>query len=235
MKQWPQGLWIVAPDGKVLAHHYHRSKPGESYRDGQDRWVRDTVGMIEAGLAAAGTVPKRAAAKTDPLPGRGVGTAADGSVRLAVSVVGLRGSRREGPPAMDSIHLTSAEWATLAPPAGKTEWATSLPAFAPCLSPMTDVILVPRPGDVAKADVTATVIRSDAAVVVVRYRGTWEAAHNRDGDPKFPIRASATGEGVGVFDAATRRPRAMLWLLRGRYYNGPGWDTAAVAEWRAGY
>ena len=34
-KQWPQGLWAVTPDGRVLGFHYHRPKPGESYAEGQ--------------------------------------------------------------------------------------------------------------------------------------------------------------------------------------------------------
>jgi hypothetical protein len=233
MRQWPQGLWVVAPDGRVIAQHYHRPKPGESFAAGQDRWLRDTLALADAGVSAAEKLPKRTAAGRDPLADRGVGTAADGSVRLAVSVTGLRNGRREGPPAVDSVPLTKDEWAAFAPPAGKTTWTLAAPRFAPALSPLTDAIFVPRPEDVTAAEVTATVTRADPAVIVVGYRGRWQSAHLRDGDKRFPIRTSATGEGVGVYDAGTRRPKEMIWLFSGSYDNGTKWGTASVIEWRS--
>ena len=110
---------------------------------------------------------------------------------------------------MDSIRFDKDDWAAFAPPAGAkagTDWTVPeaiARRFTPALSPMTDPIFGPTPKDATTATVTATMVRADAAVIVVRYAGKWETAHNRDGDPKFPIRTAATGTGIGVFDAKT--------------------------------
>jgi hypothetical protein len=100
---------------------------------------------------------------------------------------------------------------------------------------MTDSIFVPRPADVPTAKVTGTVIRKTDGAVVIRYVGEWRAFHNRDGDPKFPIRGSATGEGIGIYDPATKQMQSLIWLLRGTYKNtmATPLDTAAIIEWQA--
>src|SRR4029078_3987590 len=96
LKQWPQGVWVVTPGGKTIGFHYHKAKPGESYADGQKRWVTDTLAMLrdaakEAGPLAVGEVKT----KPETLCGRGCGIGADGEVRLAVSVVGFQNGRRD--------------------------------------------------------------------------------------------------------------------------------------------
>src|SRR5262249_55636163 len=150
LKEWPQGLWVVTTDGKVLGFHYHRAKPGESYADGQRRWVDDTLGMLRDAAKEAGPPePRDLKAKPEGLSGGGRGRAPGGGARLAVSVIGLRGGRQEGPPVVDSIRLSADEWAAFAPPEGAKagrEW--ELPEavarrFAPALSPMTDPIFSP--------------------------------------------------------------------------------------------
>src|SRR5262249_18721190 len=182
MRQWPQGLWVVTPAGRVLGFHYHKSNPGESYADGQRRWVRDTETMITNAIRDAGPLtPRGPVAQANPLADRGHGTAADGGVRLAVSVVRLRGGRKEGPPAVDSIPLTVEQWRAFRLPAGDVkagrEWTIPEEAgrrFAPALSPMTDAIFSPIPDDVTLARVTARVERVADRLAVVRYTGRWE-------------------------------------------------------------
>jgi hypothetical protein len=75
-------------------------------------------------------------------------------------------------------------------------------------------------------------------VAVIRYTGEWETFHNRDGDPKFPIRSAATGEGIGVFDTQKGKLTDLVWVLKGAYCNSPPagkWKpTAAVIEWTMG-
>ena len=243
LKQWPQGLWVVTPEGKTLGFHYHRAKGGESYAAGQKRWVMDTLAMLQTAVREAGPLPVREV-KTKPeiLAGRGRGLSEDGAVRLAVSVVGFQNGRRDGPPVVDSLHLTGESTAALAPKDTKpgSEWTVPesiARMFAPALSPMTDPIFSPRPTDVTTAKITARVERAADGVIVVRYGGRWESDHNRDGDPKFPIHTTATGEGVGVFDAKTGKPKEMVWVLTGTYRNGPPTvkprTTAAVIEWTA--
>ena len=237
MDRWPQGLWVVTPDGKTLAFHYHKNTPGVSYTRNQELWVEGTVEMLEAAVVAAGTLPRREARTFDPFPDRGVGSSKDGGARLAVSVIGLRNGQQDGPPAVDSVSLSRPDWAAFAPPPGKTEWA--IPAevgrrFAPALSPLTDSIFVPRPDNMTRAEVTGTVVRTTDGIMVVRYAGQWESLHYRDGDKRFPIRAKAAGDGIGVYDPSTQQFRSMLWVLKGTYQNGAtAVPTAAVVEWRA--
>jgi hypothetical protein len=244
MKQWPQGLWVVTTDGKVLGFHYHQAKAGESAGDGQKRWVADTVTMLRTAVKDAGPLTAREV-KANPgtLADRGHGSTADGGARLAVSVIGLRNGRQDTPPVVDSIRLDKEDWGAFAPPGGAkvgTEWTVSeeiARQFTPALSPMTDPIFGPRPKDATTATITATVLRADAGVMVVQYAGKWETAHNRDGDPKFPIRTTATGKAVGVFDAKTGKATALVWVLNGDYQAGALTEkphpTAAVLEWFA--
>ena len=60
-------------------------------------------------------------------------------MRLAVSVVGFLNGRRDGPPVVDSIHLTEEQAATFAPPKDAkvgSEW-TIPESIAPPLRPGT--------------------------------------------------------------------------------------------------
>lgn len=239
MKQWPQGLWVVTPDGKVLAHHYHKNTPGLSYRDNARKWVDGTIEMLEQAVRAAGSLPQRKVRAANPFPDRGVGLTKDGGARLAASVIGQLNGKQEGAPAVDSVLLARDEWAAFAPPEGKAEW--TLPEavgrkFAPALSPLTDSIFTPPPADVTKAEVTARVVRQADGLVVVRYAGAWRSRHLRDGDEKYPITAEATGQGVGVYDPDAKAMRSLVWVLRGKYRNGAKATpvpTAAVVEWVA--
>jgi hypothetical protein len=245
MQQWPQGLWVVTPDGKVLAFHYHKPKAGESYADGQKRWLNDTIEMLRNAVKEAGTLPLRELkTRPDPLADRGHGTGTDGGNRLAVTVVPLRNGRQDGAPVVDSVRLTGEQWTAFLPPAGKVtagqDWTVpeaTARLFTPALSPMTDPIFSPTPRDVTLAKISAKVERVTGTVAVIRYSAQWETAHNRDGDPKFPIRTTANGDGVGVFDTQTGKMTAMMWILGGSYRNGPSTEkpqpTAAIVEWTA--
>ena len=245
LKDYSQGLWVVTPAGKVLGFHYHQSKPGDNWAENQRKWAAGTVAMVRDAVAAAGPLPPRKLGdRADPLAGRGKGVTPDGDVRLAVSVVEYdRAGRRQGSPVVDSAYLTAEQWAGFGPPAGAKagdSWAVpeeSAGRFAPAFSPITDAIFSPRPADVTKAVVTATVERVGGGVAVIRYSGAWETFHNRDDDPKYPIRTAATGEGVGVVDTTTGKLTAMAWVMSGTFRNSPPADqprkTAAVVEWTA--
>lgn len=239
MKRFAQGLWVVTPDGKTLGFHYHTPKAGDNWAANQKRWADDTTAMIRDALKEAGPLSARAAKDRpdEALSGRGVGTAADGGVRMALSVVEVRNGRHEGPPVVDSAYFDADQWKAYTPPAGAKvgdEWTVPVAAaerFAPAFSPLTDAIFSPRPADVTKAVVTAKLERPG----VVRYAGTWETLHYRDNDPKWPIRTTATGEGVGVIDVKTGKLTAVTWLIAGTFRNSPPGDqprrTVAVVEW----
>ncbi len=238
MKRWPQGLWVVTPEGKTLAFHYHKPDPQKNYAANQKTWVDGTVAMLEEGVKAAGEVKPRDVRKVNPFPDRGLGLTKDGGARLAATVVGLnRAGKQDGPPAVDSATLTKEEWAAFAPPKGKDEWtipASAAKKFAVALAPVTDSIFVPQPRDVTTAELSAKVLRADDEIVVIRFTGKWESKHFRDNDPKFPITATATGTGIGVFDRKKGSLASALFVLGGTYKNGTANTlTAAVVEWQA--
>ncbi len=230
LQRWPQGLWVVTPAGETLGFHYHRPTGGDNFARNQQRWADDTVTMLTDAVAKAGPLPPRTVAATDPFPDRGRGLTVAGGVRLAVSVIGTRNGRQEGPPVLDSITLDADDWVAFVRP-GNGEWTVPEAAakrFAPALSPVTDSIFVPRPADVTTAVVTGKVVRDAGGRFVVRYRGEWRSLHHRDGDLKLPIRCAATGDGVGVYDPATGKLVSLVWVLTGTAENTP---TAAVVEW----
>lgn len=233
LKRWPQGLWVVTPAGDTVGFHYHRPTGGDSYARNRQRWADDTVAMLADAVGKVGPLPPRKVEASDPLPDRGRGPTAAGGARLAVSVIGTRDGRQEGPPAIDSVVLDADDWKALVKP-GKGEWAVPESVarrFAPALTPVTDSIFVPRPADVTAATITAKVVRDAGGLFVIRYRGVWESKHDRDGDPKFPIRCAATGDGVGVYDPAAGRLVSLVWVLTGTAGTTP---TAAVIEWEEG-
>jgi len=243
--RWPQGLWIVTPEGKVLAFHYFRVKSGETTAQSKQRWIRETGETLQAGLKASGSLPKRDLSKLagyNPLPDRGLGVNPHGGVRLAVNVTALRKGQHEGDPAVDSIHLNAKEWAALVPPKLETgaAWDVSPDAaakFVTALSPMTDLIYVPQPKDAKTAELRGTVVSVANGVAKIKLTGRWETLHLRDGQAKFPVRTAASAEGVAFFDAGMKEMRSLLMVFDGEYRNVPPWDkpqaTAAVVEWRS--
>jgi hypothetical protein len=237
-QDWPQGLWVVSPEGKILAFHYYRNKQGEKPAEGQARWIKETRAAIEDGLKAFGEVKPRDPQKTDPLKNRGLGTLPNGGVRLAVYAHGMHKGKKDGEPVVDSALLTAGEWAAFAPPAltAGTTWsvpAASLGKLVPVLSPMTDAIFTPQPKDATLAELTGKVESVNDFGALVRFTGKLETQHNRDGDPKFPIHASAAIEGFALFRTPAQ-PRALLLVTKGEYRRSAAPQaTAGVIDWRA--
>ena len=149
-----QGIWIVSPDGKVLAgrHDYADFKNG----------ARELLETIDAGLKAFGPVePRRVRATettagqtistetiSDYLPFRGKGVRDDGNVDLALYVRQTLGGGRQtippgvepdrawlwdgqyrpdGPPVIDTVVLSAEQWRTFSPPAveSRARWSVS--------------------------------------------------------------------------------------------------------------
>ena len=242
-QSWPQGLWIVAPDGAVLAFHYFRSQSGESTAASKFRWVAETRDAIQTGLKAFGPVPPRdlrRLAGWNPLPERGVGLRADGGVRLAACATAFRNGQRDGDPAVDSILLSAQEWAALRPEKLTVGASWTIPPavaakFVPALSPHTDLIYVPQAKDARKAELVATVDEVSGNVGKIRFTGRFETLHNRDGQEKFPVRTSASVEGVAFFAGTKNTLNSLLLVFDGQYRHVPPWDkpqpTGGVVEW----
>src|SRR6185295_18030064 len=151
-RQLPQyhGLWIVSPDGKVLAGIEKRIT---------EQGVLQT---LDAGLKAFGSVAPRAVEPVDLLRGRGVGVQRDGSVSLAVIARLMHKGARDGPAAYDVLSLSAMEWAAFAPPAKTEGTSWTIPdgvarKFCRILSPVSDENLTPRPEHVSQSELRATI------------------------------------------------------------------------------
>jgi hypothetical protein len=249
-----QGIWIVSPAGKVLAgHHEFKS---------QETWPREVLDTANAALKAFGAVPQRQVKSTDPLPFRGYGTQADGTVCLAVHARQMLGGGRQhapksvhasrhwlwdgalrpdGPAVIDSLTLTAKEWAKLAPPrieVGSTWAVPEAVARQLCrvLIPSSDQSAMPRPEDAILARLKATVEAVEDGQARIRLTGSWEAVHLQEGDAKRPLRGEATAEGLAHYDLKRQAMHSVLLVFSGSY-GRPNDEsvcaTGAVVEWQS--
>jgi hypothetical protein len=247
-----QGIWIVSPNGKVLAGH-------QDYKD-EKTWSREVLDTIDGALEAFGPVKPRRVTATEPLPHRGVGVAADGSVSLAFHARLMRGGGRswiptaanrnsfwlwdgdlrpDGPPVIDSLTLTAKEWAALSPPRAEVgaEWAVpqALAAkFARAIVPVSDQSAMPLPEEANVARLTARVESIEKGRAHLRLAGQWETDHVYDKKHSY---ACASAEGIAVLDVDSKTMRSLLLIFSGFYRSAPPYDqadrpTGAVVEWR---
>jgi len=99
---------------------------------------------------------------------------------------------------------------------------------------MTDAIFTPQPKDATKTELNAKVESVTNGRALIRLSGQLESQHNRDGDPKFPIRADAAIEGLAICDAKTKELKALLLVTKGSYHRSTAPQaTAGVVEWQA--
>ena len=104
------------------------------------------------------------------------------------------------------------------------------------LGPMTDNIYTPEPANARVARLTANVDRVQNGIADSVAPGRFETLHHRDNDPKLPIHAEASVEGVGFFETKSRGMRSLLLVFEGSFRNMPPYDkpqaSSAVVEWK---
>jgi hypothetical protein len=193
-----------------------------------------------------------------PLPHRGIGVLPDGGVCLAIYSRYVRGGGKErapaavnpeslwlwdgpvkpdGPPVIDSVTLTGAEWAQLAPKKASVgaEWAVSeslVRKLVRALSPSSDQSTMPRPEEATVAKLRARVDSVEGGRMRVALAGRLEAKHIYLEKASY---AWAAAEGTIVFISG--KPLSLLLGISGAYRMAPPYDTAdrpvgAVIEWR---
>jgi len=230
-RQNPQyhGIWIVSPEGKVLAGHDDRKGKG------LEGWTREIIETLETGLKAFGPVEPRTVAPPDLFPHRGVGVQPGGSVTLAVYTRLMLKGGRDGPLAFDSLTLSMEEWVMLFPPrvAVGEEWGVPealARKFCRILSPVSDPDFMPRPEHAKRAELRAAVASVEGGTATVRLSGRWETEHSTpDGKP---LRGSASGEGVAVLDVRKKTMLSFLLVTTGVFGQPPeGRECGAVVEW----
>jgi hypothetical protein len=247
-----QGLWVVSPDGHVLAAH-------QDYKSAET-WTQEVRDMLARGLEAFGPVTPRQAQAVNPLPYRGVGAQPNGSIALALYIRYMHGGvprfapaavngkslwmwegalRPDGPPVIDTLLLTAGEWTAFAPPraAVGTEW--TIPEaiarkFTRVLSPSSDQSTMPRPEEATVAQLKAVVESVAAGQARIRLAGRWAMRHLYDGKPSY---GWATAEGMALYDVRRKTLRSLLMTFSGAYRMVPPWDkedrpTGAVVEWQ---
>jgi hypothetical protein len=239
--RWPQGIWIVSPEGKVLAFNYFQSAKNESPERGRLRWVRETLGAVEDGLKAFGSVTQREGTPHDSMPDRGVGLLEDVGVRLAIYAITIHNGKRDGDPVVDSTILSGDDWKSFSPQRSEVgqQWTipeTAAKKLVPALSPITDAIYSPLANDAKLAKLTCKIESVEANRVLIQLKGKWETEHFREGDRQLPIRAAAAADGYMEYDPAKKQVTSLLLVLRGAYRSVPPWDTprstAGVIEWK---
>jgi hypothetical protein len=247
-----QGIWIVSPDGQVLAGH-HEIKD-------YDRWAEEVLATSEAGLAAFGVVEPRSVKPAEPLPRRGQGVHSGGSVTLACYARYVLGGGRtsapagvdekqlwlwegefrgDGPPVIDSLTLSASEWAAFAPPKAERGMEWTIPQavarkLCRVLSPTSDQSTMPGPDDARTAELKAVVESAESGRATIRLTGTWETEHTYEDKT---MRAWAQAEGTAVLDVRENSLQSLFLVYRGIFRHAPPHDgvrpTGAVVEWRA--
>ena len=249
-----QGIWIVSPEGRVLAGH-HDIKNHKT-------WSQEILETIDGGLRAFGSVSPRRAKRENPLPYRGRGVKPDGSVSVAVYVRSMLGGgsdsapsvvdgkdhwkwagalRPDGPPVIDSLALSPKEWSTLTPPrleAG-SEWAVPEAVarkFSRALSPSSDQSTMPRPEEAKVAELKAIVESVGKGQARIRLTGRWATEHTYNRKPSY---GWASAEGIAVYDIEKKALERVLLVFSGAFKSVPPWDKGhrpigAVMEWGSG-
>src|SRR5262249_44306077 len=150
----------------------------------------------------------------------------------------------DGPMMLDSVTLGAAEWAHFAPPKLKSraaEWAVPegvARKLARSLSP-GDSGGVFREEDFRQAELKAKVESIEGATARVRLSGKWKAEGWYGGERDHPFSASATADGIAIYDEEKKSMRSFLMVLSGRVWSGrpstgaekTGRDTGGVVEW----
>jgi hypothetical protein len=232
-KQKPQyqGIWIVSPDGKVLASQHDF----KSERDNEK--VRETLAVLEEGLRAFGQVNARPPTAGTGVLYRGEEFLPDGSVTLALYVRAYDNGRPLPRPVQDSFPLSAREFRDFAPPALKvgTQW-TVPPEVANnlgrCLSPSSDQSTMPRPNEVTTVELRGRVRAVVQNEAWIGFHGVIKASHLYEGKRNH---GEAKIRGLASYNFETKRMMFISFVLEGTFRGFPPYDEprqiAAVAQW----
>lgn len=229
-----QGLYLVSPDGKVLASH----QQFKSHKT----WPREVLADLEPGLKAFGDVQSRDVRRADPLPQRGTGFLKDGGVCLGVYLRYVYKNIRleELPnPTLDSLVLTAEEWKALSPVKLETGQQWTVPeavgrSFCRVLGP-GDENSMPRPNEVKVVRFTGKVASVENGVAILTYEGDIAGSHNTQSNRGL-CHGEAKLTGAGRLDVKTGRILALVLVFDGVFRNVTPYDQphkyGGVVEWR---
>ena len=235
-KQKPQfqGMWFVAPDGKMLG----------GFMDFKSEATRtaELLDAIDAALAKAEKAAPREVKVKEHLTRWGRGTRDDGEVSLAIHTRHVQRGRPVGNGAIDDVRYTAKDWEEFAPrepEKGKT-WRISkgvASQLSPCLSVYSDKSNMPLPSEVTVADVTGQVARVKDGVATLTYSGVLAAVHRHPFQKERTNSARVRLRGYGLYDVEKKEMRELTWVFEGTYRTFQPYDKeeiplVALAEWR---
>lgn len=228
-----QGIWIIAPNGKVLAAHHEVKN--------EKRWTHEVLDTIDAALRQTGPLEPREPQEFDVLPYRGKRVRPDGSVTLALTARTIYQGRPQGGGAFDDVQFTAKQWAQFAPRKGESGERWRLPRevvreFSRCLSGVNDQTGMPRPHEVKEAALSAHVRTVRGGVARIDYQGSIAAVHQHPFEKGKFSTGAAQIEGVGLYDVARKEMRALYLYFDGTARAFQPWDReahriAAGVEW----
>jgi hypothetical protein len=239
-----QGLYLVSPEGKVLASH-------QAFKS-HKTWPQEVLADLTSGLKDFGDVLPRPVQKVNALPYRGVGVRPDGSVTLAVQerLVLVKDLEKEPPSGAlgaivpDSITLTAADWAAFAPPQTEigTKWTVPQAVarkFYPLLSVSDTVFRDPQ--EVTSVEIIGEVRKVADGVASLGFSGHLAGKHlGTKNEGKLGNQVSAEAQllgGVGQYDTKTGQLGALTLVFDGQWRGWAPYDKTtsrfgAVVEWR---
>ncbi len=228
-----QGIWIIAPDGTVLAGH-------QDFKT-RESWADEVAATIDAALAKAGSLTVRKPEPKDVMPHWGKGVLADGGVTLACQMRYFFQNKGIGQGALDEAAFTAKEWKEFAPPEpvkGKSWHLAGKVAseFSRCLSIVSDRSTMPRPSEVTEVEFTGTVERIRNGVATVSYAGYIAALHTHTFNKNYVTKAHARMRGTGTYDVVDKEMVSLLWIFEGgsRTVQPPRARTARLRRWSNG-
>ena len=231
------GLWLATWDGRLLAASVQVDP-------------KKALAELREGLSKFGTVTPRRVRPTNPLPYRGIGVRADGSVTLAISDKAIPVEDLSQLPRfsgyqmfLDSVTLSAAEWSALAPPDARAGSEWTIPEeigrrFFPLLNPFD--IKFRDPAEVTEVQLVGRVasVREGIARLVYegRIAGTHHGTKNEGSEGKSLSSALKMAGGVGAYDIQAGQMLSLTWVWDGRFrsyppYADPPIRFGAVAEW----
>jgi hypothetical protein len=229
-----QGLWIIAPDGKVLAG-YQEIKNIKN-------WPDEVLATIDTALDKAGPLSARKVEPKDVLPYWGKGVDADGGVTLACHMRYFSQGKGIGNGALDAAPFSAKDWKEFAPsePVKGKKW--HLPGkvaseFSRCLSIVSDKSSMPRPEEVTEVEITGTVERVKNGIATLSYAGRIAALHPHTFNKNYETASRARIRGTATYDVEKKEMVSLLWIFEGANHNVRPPEKgespfAAVVEWR---
>lgn len=235
-----QGLYVVTPEGKVLATQDRMLDPPK-------RWADAVLGMIAEATEATGPLAARLETPTTMPADRGVGRRKDGDMVLAVyarsMTLGLD-RRGWGERAIDSVTLTASQayYLSVKDRDAGTRW--SMPASVvrklhKVLSPNSDANTLATIDEVTAATMVGQVDRVAGGVAYLSFRGRIAGTHVWQFDPHKgkKIHAEVELHGLGTCEEKSGKLLSITLIGYGRYRNYPPYDEpeayGAVVQWRA--